>query len=132
MTEIVSVGIGTTTIDAGDYERDGAAGILTRTGDITVPGITYTPGSRTVITYKAGWTLPGVVNFTLPLDIEGAVIGMVRSARFSSGRDPAVKSEWTTDIERIDYWVGSIGENGAFPPDIASMLDPFCYEPAVG
>jgi hypothetical protein len=131
VTEITSVTIGSVVIDVGDYELDSNTGILRRTGDISVPSITFTPGLQSVIRYKAGWTLPGVSNFTLPLPLEGAVIGMIRAARFAASRDPAVKSEWTIDIERIDYWVGQIGENGAFPPDIASTLDPYCYEPAV-
>jgi hypothetical protein len=128
VTGIVSIKIGDAEIDADGYELDGAAGILSRVGGYS-SSLSVTAGLRTVITFKAGWTLPPAANSTLPPDIEGAVIGLIRSARFAADRDPAVKSEWTTDIERIDYWVGQIGQNGAFPPDIASALDPYCYEP---
>lgn len=131
--EIVYVKVGATiTVDTTDYDFDGGLGELRRTGAVLqMLSVPWVAGTRTVVRYKAGWTLPPAANFTLPLPLEGAVIGMVRAARFAAARDPAVKSEWTTDIERIDYWVGQIGENGAFPPDIASTLDPYCYEPTV-
>lgn len=126
--EIVSITIGDAIIPADGYELDGAAGILRRADGCAVP-FSAAAGLRTVVEFKAGWTLAPETNPTLPPDIEGAAIGLIRAARFSQERDPAIKSEWTTDIERIDYWVGQIGQNGAFPPDIASMLDPYCYEP---
>ncbi|WP_027578475.1 hypothetical protein [Bradyrhizobium sp. Ai1a-2] len=132
VTEIVSVTIGSVTVDPSDYDFDGARGEMRRTGVLPPPSLGYAPGVRTVVRYKAGWTLPATANFTLPLPIEGAVIGLLRAARFAADRDPMVKSEWTTDIEKIDYWVGQIGENGAFPPDIASMLEIYCYEPEFG
>ena len=136
VTEIVSIKIGTTTIDPTDYTFDGGKGSLWRTGVVDIPGIAYAPGMTTVVRYKAGWTVPDPNDanaaFTLPLPLEGSVIGMIRAARFAADRDPTVKAEWTTDIERIEYWVGQIGENGAFPPDIASTLDPYRYEPEFG
>lgn len=133
VTQIVSVKIGAdVTIDPTDYDFDGGIGEIRRTGAVVPPSVGYVPGVRTVVRYNAGWTLPAADNFTLPLPIEGAVIGLIRAARFAADRDPTVKSEWTTDIERIDYWVGQIGENGAFPPDIASALDPYCYEMEIG
>ncbi len=131
VVEVVSVAVGDTVVDPSGYEIDGAAGILRRIGSSWGSPFSSQDCRSTVVTYKAGWTVPGVAYFTLPPDIEGAVVGLIRSARFSADRDPAVKSEWTTDIERIDYWVGQIGQNGAFPPDIAAVLDPFCYEPEI-
>ncbi|NEV75471.1 phage head-tail connector protein [Rhodopseudomonas sp. BR0C11] len=127
VTEVVSVVAAGEPIDLDDIEIDGAAGILRRVRGSSLRAAEC-GRRRTVVTYKAGWTLPGTADFTLPLPIEGATIGLIRGARFAATRDPAVKSEWTTDIERVDYWVGQIGENGAFPPDIAATLDPFCYE----
>ncbi|MGY4224335.1 hypothetical protein ACVMIH_001696 [Bradyrhizobium sp. USDA 4503] len=132
VTEIVSVTIGTVTIDPTDYDFDGGTGEMWRLGVVPPPSIGWAPGVRTVVRFKAGWTLPATANFTLPLAIEGAVIGMIRAARFAADRDPTVKSEWTTDIERLEYWVGQIGENGAFPPDIAAALEQHGYEPEFG
>lgn len=134
VTEIVSVTAAGTLIDTSDFELDPVAGILTRTGAVGALGIAYTPGARTLIQYKAGFTLPPTANYTLPFEIEGAVIDMIRLAKSASVRDPTIKSEWTLDIRRLDYWVGQIGEDGAFPPNIASVLDgsPWKYEPAVG
>ncbi len=134
VTEIVSVTIGATLIDPTDYDFDGGEGTMWRTGAVSIPGtIIYVPGQKTEVRFKAGWTVPnGSDPFTLPLPLEGAVIGMIRAARFAADRDPTVKSEWTTDIERLDYWVGQIGENGAFPPDIASSIDDYCYEMEFG
>jgi hypothetical protein len=131
VVDVISVVAAGATIDLDDVEIDKNAGMIRRIGNIATPNYNTTPGSRTVVTYKAGWTLPGVADYTLPPDIEGAVIGLVRSARFAAARDPTIKAEWTTDVERLEYWVGQIGQNGAFPPDIASVLDPYCYEPVI-
>lgn len=128
---IVSVGVGDAVIDPADYELDPGAAMLRRTGVVATFDTAATPGLQTVIVYEAGWTLPPAENYTLPPDIEGAAIGLIRSARYAAMRDPAVKAEQTTDIERVEYWVGQIGQNGAIPPDIASVLDPYCYEPVL-
>lgn len=132
VNEIVSVIVGGVTVDTGDYELEGATGILKRVW-ITTSGFFTDQTSRTVIRYQAGWTLPGDDSeFTMPPDIEGAAIDMIRAARMAMTRDPAVKAQWVTDIERLEFWVGQIGENGSLPPSITAKLDPYCYEPSVG
>jgi hypothetical protein len=133
VTEIVSVKVGAVDIDLADVEIvDGPAGIIRRTGAVALPAFSYAPETRTIIQFKAGFTMPPALGYTLPLPLEGAAIDMIRSARFAADRDPKIKSEWTTDIERLEYWVGQIGESGAFPPEVASVLDPYRYEPEVG
>lgn len=134
VTEIISVVVGETTIDDIGYELDPAAGILRRIWAPTSISFGVTAGARTVITYKAGWTLPGddADDYTMPAQVEGAVLSLINLAISQGSRDPTVKSQWVTDIERLDFWVGAIGENGSIPPEIADKLVGLGYEPAFG
>jgi hypothetical protein len=134
VTEIISVVVGGSTIDDTGYELDPAAGILKRVWSPTTFAFNITPGARSVITYKAGWTLPGddPEDYTMPPQLEGAVLSLINLAISQSTRDPTVKTQWVTDIERLDFWVGAIGENGSIPPEIADKLAGLGYEPAFG
>lgn len=126
VTQVASVTVGTVTLDPSQYELDGAAGLLLRLRSDRMSS--WDGCSKVVVANTAGWLLPDKgTDRTLPFDIESAVISMIRQARSAKDRDPMVKAEWTTDIERIEYWVGSTGVNGAFPPDVAGLLEPFRY-----
>lgn len=140
--------IGVTSIHRGDelydselYELDGAAGMVTR---ICPPsGFTSSSGWSTsrdlIAVYETGYTLPGDDSeYTLPPDIEGCAVELVKMALSSRTRDPLVKAIEVTDIDRKEFWVGGIGGSGTggasspLPPSIAATLDPYCYEPSVG
>lgn len=133
IVSIDSVVVGDTTIASDGYELDAAAGILKRVWSPTAFGFSTTPASQTIITYTAGWTLPGddPDDYTMPPEIEGAALSLINLAISQRSRDPTVKSQWITDIERLDFWVGAIGENGSIPPEIADKLQGLGYEPAI-
>lgn len=116
ITSIVESG---TTLTTDQYQLD-QNGILTRLSN-SVP--VRWADAPIVVTYTAGWIMPGQTSRDLPYSIEGAVfeyINMVRSAR---GRDPLIKSENVNGILDTDYWVGQIGTDGSLPPSVAARLD---------
>lgn len=133
VTDIVSVTVAGVLLDSSGYEFDGPAGILRRVWTPTYGGISALPSDRTVVQFKAGWKLPGDDSPTIPDDIEAAVIEIIKGTRAARTRDPLVKTQWVTNIERLDFWVGSVAGNGentsGLPPDLTGLLDPYCYEP---
>lgn len=133
VAEIASVMVGDTAIADTGYELDGPAGMLRRVWDGNLTSLSFQPTDRTVIRFDAGWKLPGDVNPTLPEDIEACVISLIKATRAARTRDPLVKSQWVTDIERLDFWVGAVsgggGDTSGLPPELTGLLDPYCYEP---
>ncbi|MCK1577805.1 phage head-tail connector protein [Bradyrhizobium sp. 174] len=135
VSEIVSVMVGSTAIPDTSYELDGPAGMLRRVWDGTVTSLSFLPTDRTVIRFKAGWSLPGddpVVGPPLPEDIEACAISLIKATRAARTRDPLVKAQWVTDIERLDFWVGAVSgsssDTSGLPPELTGLLDPYCYE----
>lgn len=83
-------------LDAADYQINNNAGTLRRIDDGR-PSLWLSEWSSTersiIIAYTAGWLLPSDSGRNLPLDIEYAAIALVKAARFSRARDPALLSE---------------------------------------
>lgn len=132
VTEVTSVVVAGTTIDVAGYNSEGASGILSRIPTLTYQSLAVDRTSRTVITYDAGWTLPTDdpdATFTMPAEIEEAAIIMFQVMLSGRSLPPNVKTQWVTDIERLEFWVGQIGENGSLPPAVTAKLDPYRYEP---
>lgn len=78
VTEITSVSIDTTVIDADEYSLDNGSGMLTRLGSA------WPDGQKMTITYTAGYILPYQASSgatpvvpTLPYDLEMACIKMI-------------------------------------------------------
>lgn len=120
ITSVVEAGITLTAVT--DYVAANNIGRLTRVDSSGCP--VYWPPTQIVVTYQAGYVLPGSVGATLPDDIEGAVISLVRGRYYAKGRDPSVKSEETPGVLRTDYWVGPVG-SGAMPSDVQAILDDY-------
>jgi uncharacterized phiE125 gp8 family phage protein len=109
---------GTTLVQDTDYELDPTTGLLWRLGGAR--RIRWVPG-KTVVTYTAGYALLD----GLPFPIEQACLTLLKHRWAAKTRDPMVKSEETVGVERMDYWVGQVGDNGALPPEVTGLLDPF-------
>ena len=108
------------TLASDEYEVDKATGLLRRMdGDDNV--LTWVD-DKVVVTYVAGWLLPGDASRNLPYDIEDAAIGLIKAARAARKRDPMVKEEDIPGVRRISYWVGSISDADGFPDDLAAKL----------
>lgn len=119
ITSVVEDGV---TLDPSNYELDGSTGTLQRLND-DEPWVWSC--RKIVVTYVAGYVMPGEDDRTLPKDIEDAAIGLIKTARSARTRDPSVKGEEIPGVLRTDYWVGSVGDVGHIPPDIASKLDQY-------
>lgn len=67
-----------------------------------------------------------------PDDLTEACLRLV-SGRFSSkGRDPSLIQRDTPGVGTERWWFGGApGQKGAFPPDIAGMLEPYCMPVAI-
>jgi hypothetical protein len=98
-------------------------------------------GREIVITYEAGWVLPGWPDSggsTLPEEIEGAAImlalGMRQSGRLAyTDRDPFLRSETIEGVGRRDYSQQAIGSAtgsamagpGMISGSVAAALEPY-------
>lgn len=107
---------------AEDYEIDPRKGILRR---LTADAVSTWPAGKIVVEYFAGYALLD----GLPRPIEKATIKLVGHYRSNATRDPFVKGE-AIDIPgvrsvRTDFWVGSIGEGDALPPEVADLIEPY-------
>ncbi len=83
-------------------------------------------GRIVFVEYRAGYTLPSddEDDWTLPDDIERAVILLAGSALSVAGRDPMVKSEQVEGIGQRDFYVQ--GASAALPhPEAEAILMPY-------
>lgn len=124
IVSVASITLDGVAVDAAEYEPLKSAGMLQRLSDNRV--VLWSVG-RYVVTYVAGWKLPGEDGRNLPAPIERAAIDLVKLMRFSRKRDAMVKAEEVPDVERIEYWVGG-AEAAAIPPDVASRIERYIHE----
>lgn len=99
--------------------------------------ITATPVGKVdsySVNYTAGWVLPSTQSTTstsyevrtLPYDVEGAAVTLVRSAYFGRDRDPLVKSERTGDSQQILFDVPyGVKIITGLPPSVYRVIDKY-------
>ena len=78
---------------------------------------------KIVVTYVAGWKLPGDASPNMPGDIEDAAMRLIKSARFARERDPYIKSE-TIPGPITTVFQDATSE---LPEDVTALLDPYRY-----
>jgi hypothetical protein len=103
-----------------DFQLDPDEGIIYRL-DSNSDALTSWSFNKLVVNYTGGYALVG----NLPHNIERACISQVVNTRASAGRDNTVKQESIPGVLETQYWVGTIGQNGALTPDVTAMLDPY-------
>jgi hypothetical protein len=120
---IASIAENGTALDPADFELEATTGIVRRLSSALVAAW---PCTLIVVTYTAGWLLPGQDNRNLPPDIEQAAIGLVQASWFARKRDPNVKSENIFGIRQVDYFFGTPGQGaGPLPVDVMAKLGPY-------
>lgn len=99
-----------------DFTIDAAHGGLVRLNGFT--GISVKWESMPVtVTYKGGYA-------AIPTDVVDACLRLVTERFRGRGRDPLLVERNQPALGSERYWVGGLpGQSGAFPPEIASLLD---------
>lgn len=118
ISTITSVTEDTTVVDADDYEADNEPGLLFR---LISDSRTCWTAAKIVVVYTAGYSLPTGV----PEGLKRACLSLVKLMRAQATRDPLAKRIEIPDVMTTDYWVGSMGENGAMPPDVLDLIAPY-------
>jgi uncharacterized phiE125 gp8 family phage protein len=122
VAEIVSVTVNDETLTESDYELNPASGILTR---LYNDRPCWWPACKLVIRYECGFEAlpvgsPGAGSpARLPSGIERACINLVKSYHFAAGRDLAIRSEITEDLDSVAY-----SSTEALPAEVAGLLAP--------
>lgn len=108
-------------LDPADYEADLDRGIIYRLcSDRPQPW----GGGKLVVTYTAGYLLPGVDGANLPADITMACLQAVVAGYQAKGRDPMLRSESIDGTAAYSYLDPRDG-NAGLPPQVASLLMPY-------
>jgi hypothetical protein len=106
---------------ADQWEHDADRGFVYRlAGDAR----TWWAGARMVVTYVAGWTLPGAAAPTLPADIQRACHIIVASWVHALDRDTMLRSE-SVDGVGAQSWLDPRAKDGGLPPQAAGLLEQF-------
>lgn len=118
VSDIDSVTVDGTALDADEYEVDATAGLLYRlNGDDE--RMAWSAG-KVVVVYTAGYALLD----SLPHGIERACLLLLRSYVSAAARDPMMKAEQVDGVGRMEYWVGSTNGASGLPPDVEALLRP--------
>ncbi len=115
---VASIDVDGATLANDQYEIDATAGLLYSIGG---DQRTRWAGCTVAVTYTAGY----VSVQALPRPIETACLGLVRHRWAARDRDPMLRSLAIPGVVTEQYWVGATGDDGAMPPEIAALLDPF-------
>lgn len=118
VASIATISEAGTALTSAEWEMDASTGTLYRLGS-SDNRCTF-PAAKIVVSYTAGYLLPGDAGRTLPAEVEGACIALVSLAYHQKGRDPLVKSA-TLGQTALSYWSGGNGEDG-MPADVAPIL----------
>lgn len=82
-------------------------------------------GKSLVVAYIGGYLLPGQAGRDLPPAIEAGAVDLVSMFWLARGRDPSLRAEQVDGVGRAEYWVGSVGAEGALPTSVLQKISPF-------
>lgn len=100
-----------------DYLVDADPGQLTRLDGNGWPK--RWPALSLVVVYSSGFA-------TIPADVAGAVIRLVKVRHFGATRDPMLRQESVDGVWSGAWWFGSgPGGTGNLPPDVQEMLEAY-------
>ncbi len=118
---ITSVVLDDIVMDSAEYRLDTDQDVLIRLDASGYP-CAWLFSKSIVVTYAAGYALPGDEAANLPPTIESATVELVQSYWFNRGRDALVKSETIPGVRQVDYWVGAVGDPELLPPGVLSKI----------
>lgn len=128
--DIDSVVVDGEAVESSEWRADPEAGLLYR---LTADGYeaAWCWSKSIVVTYAAGYLLPGESGATLPPVIEAAAVELVASYWSARGRDPRVRVEDIPGVMRTEYWVGAVGAAGQLPPGVFDKIAIFGRRPII-
>ena len=129
VVKIDSVTVDDIAFDPSEFRLDPEAGLLDRLSSGGIPCAWFFCKSA-VVTYTAGFILPGASGRNLPPAIEGAVVALVSDYWASRGRDPTLRAETIPGVIERQFWVGAVGDPAMLPPRVLASIAPF-RRPAV-
>lgn len=114
VTEVASVTVGGSVVDAANFELNAAAG-----------AVTYAPGGTpqgwrtgaTVISYKGGFV-------AVPDDLKEAMMRLIAGFRSDTGRDPNLKREDIPGVLEREYWVAPSSDD-LLSQEINDLIAPY-------
>jgi hypothetical protein len=106
------------TVDPAEYEYDADAGLLYRLSD---DSRVYWSSRKIMVSYSAGYLMPGTSGANLPADIERAAILTVSAMAGGQGRDAMLRSEMLPDIGSTTYFEAS-PEDASLPSGAVALL----------
>ncbi|HEV7455917.1 MAG TPA: hypothetical protein VGN96_04010 [Roseococcus sp.] len=118
---VASVLVDGTALAPEGFEVDAEAGILYRLDGDERRGWR---ARAVVVTYTAGYLLPGQAGRDLPADVERAARLLVTAAYEARGRDPMLRSESVQGVGAVSYLDPRAGAED-MPPQAAALLSPY-------
>lgn len=113
VAEVASVIENGTAVAPADREFDTASGCFNRLNGNQIA--TWAQGT-VLIAYTAGYAPDAV-----PPDLEQACIMLVQQYRSQGNRDPMLRAEETTDIERLEYFPAT---TAGLPAPVLALIEP--------
>ena len=107
-------------LDASLYESDPSVGLLWRLNEQD-RRIAFQAFNRIDVAYTAGYQLPD----SAPPALQQACTVLLKHRWAARDRDPTLRQESVPNVYEAQYWVGSAGENGALPPEVVDLVNPF-------
>lgn len=101
-------------VDGTDFTTDAKNGELIRLDENGYPRLW--PVYPIVVVYTAGFS-------SIPIDVQDAVLRMVKSRWQAKDRDPYLKEQNIPGVIEQQWWVASPGETGNMTPDVTDILD---------
>lgn len=122
--DVASVTLNGVPLDSGAYEVESpSTGFLLRLGAAS-RSVGWLAGT-VVVTYTAGFA-------TTPADVERCCVELCARAYHARGRDPALRSYESPDVESMTFFdPDKVAMRSGLPEDIADRLDAYCAEAVV-
>ena len=100
-----------------DYEVDAERGFLVRLWNDSERPWDF---RKLVVQYTGGYAADAV-----PADLRSAALRLITARYAARGRDPMLRQYSVPGVLEEQFWVGSVGEDGAFPPEVTGLIDQY-------
>jgi hypothetical protein len=107
---------------ATDYELDASTGLLYRlSGGYRAEW----ESAKVIVVFTAGYVMPDDGNSTLPAELSGAAVELIKAAKFNASRDPALRSEDILSGLYSYSLFDPMKSDNALPASVSNVLDKY-------